>query len=190
MNIQTIAEHSVDLDLIPEKANILDIGARGVAFSKYFQSLGHNVLTVDADDIEGITHPRLAISDRAGMARLYKSRDPQATRINEDFGLWDEFESVECVTLLEFSLANDILMWDLIKIDVEGSELAIITSLHEPPAKQLSIEFHLHTKVYGGAEVVMMENKLLSLGYFPAKHDMTEQHGMGRNYWDSLWILK
>jgi hypothetical protein len=75
-------------------------------------------------------------------------------------------------------------------MDIEGAEKDVIWDLDSPPAKQLSIEFHLHTKVYPESAIKEMEDKLLSLGYFPVKHDKTSAHGCGMNYWDSLWILK
>jgi len=78
----------------------------------------------------------------------------------------------------------------VIKIDIEGSEYEVIMSLEKAPAKQLSIEFHLHTGVYGHYEMTMMEDKLKALGYYPAQHERTSEHGAGFNYWDSLWILK
>jgi len=60
----------------------------------------------------------------------------------------------------------------------------------EPPAKQLSIEFHLHTGVYSYPEVALMVGKLKSLGYEVIRHELESRHGAGKNFWDSLFILR
>lgn len=191
--ITVIAEHSVDLDLLPEKANILDLGCRGFLWTNYFRQLGHNVFTVDPDpEVKpGLSdkHYRIAITDYNGIATLIKSNDPQATRIEAKMKLGRGPDDVKCSTLASFSKMVGVKFWDLIKIDVEGSEYEIIKSMNNPRAKQLSIEFHLHTGIYGLKEVAEMRDKLESLGYTTVKHDMTKQHGMGLNFWDSLFCL-
>lgn len=187
----TVAEHTYEETLLPEKANILDLGCRGFLFTNELRRLGHNVEAVDIDDLfkpdgsnEWIYYEQMAITGFDGVVGIERSIDPQATKIGHGS------EKVQCMTLATFSKFKNILLWDLIKIDIEGSEYEVIMSLTEPPAKQLSIEFHLHTGIYGDAQVKEMEDKLLSLGYFPAKHDKTRQHGLGLNYWDSCWILQ
>jgi hypothetical protein len=189
--ITVIAEHSVDLSLLSEKANILDLGCRGFLFTNELRRLGHNVEAVDIDDLFNPTgdnkwthYDQMAITGFDGVVGIERNNDPQATKIGHGS------EKVQCMTLATFSKFKNILFWDLIKIDIEGSEYEVIMSLTEPPAKQLSIEFHLHTGIYGDAQVKEMEDKLLSLGYFPAKHDKYPAHGLSPNYWDSLFILQ
>ena len=184
MNIEVIAEHSVDVDLLPEKAKILDLGCRGMLFTNEMRRLGHEVIALDCDDLGShIPYWRMAVSDYNGRAGVKKSRDPQATTITVG-------NDIVCVTLQNLSELTSTPFWDVIKLDIEGSEYEVIMSMDRPYAKQLSIEFHLHTGVYGEAEMLLMENKLLSLGYFPVKHDKTRQHGLSYNYWDSLFILQ
>jgi FkbM family methyltransferase len=183
MNIEIIAEHSVDLDLLPEKAKILDLGCRGFLFTDELRRLGHNVLAVDCDKFEREDYFQIAISNKVGRVGIKRSNDPQATMIMEG----SEFM---CMDLKMLMLTARVEFFDLIKIDVEGAEYEIIMSLEKAPAKQISVEFHLHTGIYGENEMLLMENKLLWLGYFPVKHDKTKQHGLSYNYWDSLWILR
>lgn len=194
MKIETIHEHSVDTSLLPDGANILDIGCRGFLFSDHLKELKHKVYCVDVEDYslsnEGAdgSYYRIAISDFDGIASIKRTSDPQATSIVKyDASIK---EAVNVFKLSTFSKNVNVNFWDLIKVDIEGAEYQVIMSLEKAPARQLSIEFHLHTGVYSYFEVTMMENKLLALGYFPVKHDMSEQHGAGKNYWDSLWILK
>lgn len=188
--ITTIAEHSVDLSLLPNNANILDLGCRGFLFADELLRIGHFVICVDCDDLgNDRLYYKTAITSENGLCRVNHSKDPSATTVTKALLPLAGFD-VQMYTLKTFSEKVGIDFWDLIKMDIEGSEYEVIMPLTEPPAKQLSIEFHLHTKIYGDAQVKEMEDKLLSLGYFPAKHDKTSAHGMGLNYWDSLFILK
>lgn len=181
--ITVIAEHSLDLSLLPEKANVLDLGCRGFLFTDELRRMGHGVYAIDIESLWPRQHFLCAIAGHTGKCSIQKSRDPQATRITEG-------QDIPCYTLKDFSNMVKVDFWDVIKIDIEGSEYEVIMSLTEPPAKQISIEFHLHTGIYGDAQVKEMEDKLLSLGYFPVKHEKTKEHGLGLNYWDSLFILK
>ncbi len=181
--ITTVAEHSVDLDILPPEANILDLGCRGFAFTKFFRDLGHKVWPVDIDRLdEGQAYYQMAISNFEGRTGILHTGDKQATRMQSG-------DEVPCHTLATFTkLAEIKKRWDLIKIDVEGAEYEIIMSLTKAPAKQISIEFHLHTGIYTQKEMLEMEVKLATLGYVAHIHQLTEAHGAGYNYWDSLFI--
>ena len=182
--IKTIAEHKVDLSLLPDKANILDLGCRGFAFYEYFKTKGHEVYPVDIDILE-TEHKyfRVGITDINGKMGVEHSNDPQATTLKAG-------DEIVVYTLETFSALNGVNKWDLIKMDVEGSEFNIIMGMTKPMAKQLSIEFHLHTGVYSEIGMQLMERQLKVLGYEPVSHELTNQHGAGVNYWDSLFILK
>lgn len=182
--IEVIAEHSVDISLLPDKALILDAGCRGMLFANEMRRRGHVVVPLDCDDLSPFTqYNRYALSDHDGRVGIRRTNDPQATTICDG-------DEVPCISLNSLADVYHLDIFDLIKLDIEGSEYEVIMSMNRSYAKQLSIEFHLHTGVYGDNEMLLMENKLLSLGYFPIKHDRTSQHGMGLNYWDSLWILQ
>ena len=186
--IETIAEHSFAQSLLPYLgANILDVGCRGFEFAKSLKSFGCKVYCIDADKLEDGPYEMIALSDFDGTGYLVKSDDKQATRLQKQ--PITEYE-IHCATLKTISVFYGVDLWDLIKLDIEGSEYEVIMSLDKAPAKQLSIEFHLHTGVYGQAEMAMMEDKLKALGYEFVKHDYTSQHGVGFNYWDSLFVLK
>lgn len=193
--IDIVHEHSVETSLIPEKAKILDIGCRGFLFSDFFERDGHIVWPVDIDYLGIRKYVRAALSDYDGIAEIVRNSDPQATSIRKA-GIVDKFTSdnfsdfIYCYTLKTLSAAIGIEFWDLIKIDIEGSEYEVIMSLDKAPAKQLTIEFHLHSGKYGLHEMDLMINKLKALGYRIAQHELSNQHGAGENYWDSLFILK
>lgn len=185
----TIAEHTIEETLLPLSGNVLDLGCRGFLFTDELRRLGHNVKPVDCDLIEGYYY-QMAIAAYDGYATLIKNNDPQAVHIKASQEISKQHNNIKCLTLKSFSKLVGIEFWDVIKIDIEGAEYEVIMSLTEPPAKQLSIEFHLHTGIYGIQDVRKMEVKLHNLGYEFASHEMTSQHGMGMNYWDSLFILK
>lgn len=184
MNLQTIAEHTVDMDLLPEYSNIIDIGARGFEFADYF--INHNVVTIDADpDIKrNGEHYTIAITNYYGYAGLKKSSDPQATHLDScDYDI-----KVPCCTLNDFCIKVGVLNWDLIKLDIESSEYEVIMSMDRPYATQITVEFHLHC---GQTEAQVKEcvDKLHSLGYRTIQHEKTPRHGLKANYWDSLFCL-
>lgn len=203
MNIQTIAEHKVDLDLLHEKAKILDVGCRGFQFAKELTRLGHQVYTIDPDPavlgehIVAYTiypemlhrHWSIAIAAENGLCGLRYSSDPQATTIIKAHVPLAGFD-IPTYTLSKFSEKVKIPFWDLIKMDIEGSEFEVIMGLDKAPSKQLSIEFHIHTNAYSWGDVERMVQRLFILGYDAVSHEITEQHGCGKNYWSSLFVLK
>lgn len=191
--VTVIAEHSVELSLLPEKANILDLGCRYFLFADHLHTLGHNVIAVDADKLEftgKVGYHRCAIMGYHGLGMIVKDRDPQATRVIKRQPQTTYDQEIQTYTLKSFCEAVKIPFFDLIKLDIEGAEYEVIMSLTEPPATQISVEFHCHTGIYGMDAIKRMEEKLYSLGYFAAQHEATKQHGLGLNFWDSLFILK
>ena len=179
----TIGEHTIDLSLLPESAHILDLGCRGFDFTNHFKNLGHNVFSVDCDLLKGADYYWLAITDRDGLVGIERNSDPQGTRIKEG-------SEVMGMKLESFSKLAKVDFWDVIKFDIEGAEYQVIMSLTEAPAKQLSIEFHTHTGIYGTREVERMEKKLYQLGYKQIQHKKEARHGLQANWWDSLFVLE
>lgn len=181
--ITEVFEHSIDLSLLPPQANILDVGCRGFQFTDYMRSLGHKVTPIDIEDFPDRTYYRLAITGQDGRVGIHRNSDPQATRVKEGNELLS-------MTLDTFSNSVGIEVWHCLKMDIESSEFDVIMNLSKPPADQISCEFHLHLGLYGQKEMMLMENKLRKLGYEFAQHQLTERHGAGLNYWDSLFVLK
>lgn len=177
-----IHEHSYLAHLLPERANILDLGCRGFYISNFFQGK-HNVVNVDADDLNSDRYIKIAITGWNGKVSLkHMNGDPQATKVVTGNGM-------HCVTLERFCEDMAIPFFDWIKMDIEGSEFDVIMSLNKAPARQLSVEFHLHTNAYTETDVRQMIGKLTSLGYKIHSHEKYPAHGCGPNYWDSLFIL-
>lgn len=182
MNIQVIHEHSVDLELLPQKATILDLGCRGMEFTNHFLRLGHKVFPLDIDDFQPKDYEQCAITNYTGYCGITHTNDPQGTKMGPG-------DSIPCYTMEDFMKHRGIKFFDLVKMDVEGAEVEIIASLIEPPSKQLSIEWHRHCG-QSLKEIADSLYKLNELGYEIIQHEFTEAHGAGLNAWDSLFILK
>jgi len=188
--IQVIAEHSVDTSLLKEKSKILDLGCRGFEFTRHFLKEGHTVFPVDIDHLEGtMSYFKCAIggeNKRVGVNK--KENDPQATAIKEGDDI--QMFTIELFTdLLNDQRKAEIKYWDVIKMDIEGAEIDALMAMTKPMGKQLSIEFHLHTGIYNIYDVRKVEQHLAKLKYTPVSHEMSDRHGSGMNYWDSLWIF-
>jgi hypothetical protein len=189
--ITTVAEHQIDLNLLPERATILDLGCLGMLFTREMRRRGHNVYAVDIQAIDEDYH-RVAITNYNGYGYIVYTKDRQAVRFSMDDGIHfspGETERIKCKTLATFMRDIKVDFFDYIKCDVESSEYQIIMSLNKAPSRQFECEFHLHTGLYGDNEVSNMVGKLMSLGYKIASHEKTAQHGCGLNYWSSLFIL-
>src|SRR6478736_8923199 len=125
--ITNVAEHLVDLDLLPPNSNILDVGCRNFIFTDEMTRLGHKVFPVDIDELpENRPYYRIAIADYDGKCGVHRENDKQATRMQAG-------DEVSCYMLESFSIACGVDVWDMIKMDVEGAELQIINSLKKAP---------------------------------------------------------
>lgn len=183
--IKVIAEHSIDESLLDYGAKILDIGCRGFGFMDYFRDkCKYHCVGVDIDNLDpgNRNFLQVAIAGKTQMVGINKTNDPQATCIIPG-------NEIQAYTLVDFSELVGVPYWDIIKMDIEGAELEVIMSLTKAPAKQLSVEFHLHTGIYTKEDVDQMLYHLTLLGYDVIKHEFTSEHGAGFNYWDSLFIL-
>lgn len=179
---QVIGEHTIDISLLPEKGgHILDLGCRGFTFRSAFPQ--HYVTSVDCDDLgDEESYLKCAVSNINGRVGLKRYHDKQATQVIAG-------DEVDAFTLHTISRLADVQFWDVIKMDIEGSELPVIMDMDRPMATQISIEFHLHTGQYGQYAMRMMENRLAQLGYKTIQHTMESRHGLTLNYWDSLFVL-
>lgn len=188
--IDTIAEHKVDVSLLPEHAVILDLGCINFVYCDEMRRRGYTVYPVDIQNLEPRVYYRMAITDYDGYGYVIYNNDKQATMFSQFDQKNARSERIKCRTLKSFMRELQIEMFDLIKMDVESSEWQIVMSLDSPPSRQLEIEFHLHTGAYFENDVTAMVNKLQSLGYVVMDHQKTSQHGCGLNYWSSLFYLK
>jgi FkbM family methyltransferase len=186
--IKIFNEHSVDVDLLTGGVCI-DVGCRGFQFSEAMRDLGCEVVAFDMEDMqapEGIEFIRGAVSngDVNRMGKYIDTKDKQAKYLSDQgtilvdvFGinqLYDNFQKI-----------------DLLKLDVEGSEYLILSEPNfRPVPRQISVEFHMHCHraLHDQYYDKCMENLLKY--YEPVQHELTQAHGAGWNYWDSLFVRR
>lgn len=198
-NVLVVDNHSFREDLLT-KGFVLDAGARGFVFSKWFAERGHKVYALDpSPDIEsvpdGITHVSKALVSKAGympMMSLEMGSDPNAWHVKCD-GTFDSFP-VHCVTLqglVEGSLGPSCwFQWDLIKLNIEGSEYGILDEIDGPISRQIVFSFHEHTdRARGREECDRIINKLRQW-YDISNQVWEKRYGCRENYWDVLAIQK
>lgn len=191
MNLQTIHEHTIDVDLLTGGVCI-DAGCRGFQFSEALRDLGCKVKAFDIEDIQapdGIDFFVYAIVPKSGTYFYTDTKDQQAKFINsyglkqvQGCGLNDFYDEL-------FSLGEKEV--DVLKLDIEGSEYPILASPDfRPIPKQISVEFHMHChrQLHEQYYKACMDNLLKH--YEPVQHFMSQAHGAGFNFWDSLFIRK
>ncbi|MDJ0800991.1 MAG: FkbM family methyltransferase [Calothrix sp. MO_167.B12] len=119
----------------------------------------------------------LALSNNAGKKTINLYDNSEINSLENDspeliFGKIISQEEIQCVTLDEFSKANNLQVIDLVKLDLEGHELAAIegmkTLLHEKRVKFILIEVKsiLPSEQYGpGLSIQEVSQTLLDYGY-------------------------
>jgi len=183
MNLVEIDDHLVDLDLLPEKANILDGGCRGFKFTDYFTDLGHTVYSVDIDELVDNKYIRCALSHESGTCAVVHTHDPQAKHIKEG-------DEIFKYTIDDFKKRYEIPYFDLIKLDIEGKEFDILHNSQHPLATQLTVEFHSHCDKRQTKEALDLLIEKLSEFYTVHNQKWEEKYCCAPNYWDVLFIAK
>lgn len=155
-----------------------NVGSYTLALSKSaaqvysFEASSANAATlgnfVQLSGVRTIEVVNKAISDQSGKTiSLYSSPDTGGNNTQfHDFG--KGCETVSTITLDQFAADNNIGHVDVIKIDVEGSELAAFRGAHELLGKShpvLLVEFHALVAKQAGWELVELYDLLMSYGY-------------------------
>lgn len=190
MNIQCIAEHSVDLDLL-SGGICIDVGCRGFGFSEAMRDLGCEVKAFDIENFSivppGIDFLNYAIWHKDGQLLHYKeTNDVQAKYIAET---GTPICCHDLKWIYDHCCGGKVV--DVLKLDIESSEYYVLSDPDfQPVPKQISVEFHehAHKALHDQYFNACIEN--LSKHYVTVKHDRYKAHGCGMNWWDSLFIRK
>jgi len=96
---------------------------------------------------------------------------------------------VECMTIGELMLAENVKRFDAVKLDCEGSEFGILENWPGPIAAQISVEFHDWCDPEHRSEIYydFLWKKLP--WYRVVRHDLSKQ-GTGVGHWDTLLVLR
>lgn len=200
MPIVSVDGHSFDDSLLNRGGWVLDVGARGFAFSRDMALRGMNVIPVEPDPAEiypGVIHAAI-VADPKQRTAMYagwstgEGNHLAATRPSHA----SEYFQVNCLTVQDLMVQQGIERFDLVKLDCEGSEYEILWHWPKHAALQISVEFHdflgrnpsrpnngaFYEVLFGGplADYEIVQHVLTPLN--PANPVM--------NYWDSLFQLK
>src|SRR3990167_3357318 len=184
-----IDNHSFREDLLT-KGPVLDAGSRGLRLAKWFRDRGHTVIALDpgedekADGIHCV--PMALVYSRLAGANvsLVKTDDLEARYINPTLG--DVYAISIPILMHDFK----IVKWDLIKLNIEGSEYDILDEIEGPIARQIVFSFHEHTnRARGRKECDRIIDKLRQW-YDIYNQTWEKRYGCSENYWDVVVIEK
>jgi len=192
-DIQVIALHSVAVNLLT-KGPVLDAGCRGFEFAKWFSEHGHEVYAMDpspdiCDVPKGVTFLREALVGKGSGSSLFLAMngDPESWCVTS-CSIVDKGIPVKSATLDDIPYTLWTETWDVIKLNVEGSEYRILESFPGPIARQVVVSFHEHTPArQGRAECDRIIDRLREW-YTPVQHVWDARYCAGFNYWDTLLI--
>lgn len=203
--LKDVFEHTIDISTINADSIVIDLGCRSFGWSKAMLSYVKHVYCVDPDDsVQTEDKINLPLIRAAIVSKEMKEKNGSGIGNLVTFGngtgnfiLQDQcmnppthsvLKKVNLLTVEELILGFIPAPVELIKFDIEGSEIGILLSLQSPPARQLSVEFHMHTGT--SFETVQKVVGHLSKWYNIAQHEISRRHGLQPNFWDSLFILK
>jgi FkbM family methyltransferase len=209
MNLVTLSSHTLDLDLLPEAPTVLDVGCRWFDFA--VEIVSHrplaNVIALDpspdvAAAFETTKQPtavkfRSAALVGSGYAKQFLAHFSTGegdfiTDQPRHMPGWDiqpVHFLVECMTIGELMLAENVKRFDAVKLDCEGSEFGILENWPGPIAAQISVEFHDWCDPEHRSEIYydFLWKKLP--WYRVVRHDLSKQ-GTGVGHWDTLLVLR
>lgn len=201
MNLRALASHTVDLDLLPESPVVLDVGCRGFDFSHEVLELRPQARVIALDPAPDIVRFsryvefwRAALVGTGSASQSFAHFSTgEGDFISERRHMpgWDkqpEWSNVDCYTIGELMLAEGVKHFDLVKLDCEGSEFAILENWPGPIATQISVEFHDWDKPRYRAEGYYEALWKMLPSYRVVQHELSKQ-GEGVGHWDSLLVL-
>ncbi len=207
--INRIYEHSIDDSILVSPGYVLDAGC-GVDFffSKYMAEKGFTVISVDPNpkiiDIPKHTnihfeHKALVSDSNKNAQMLIFDDTDAATIINTSNDVISKINAttVECTTVEEIMQKYSIKQFEIIKLDIEGSEYNISDNLDYIKAKQISVEFHdfrnMNPYYPDNEKYYFLLKQKLTKTHKIAKHEIEIHGGMPehlqKNYWDSLFTI-
>ncbi len=196
--LEVVAEHTVDAARIGAGGWVLDAGCRNFDFARAMAARGCKVVAMDPDPtiepqpIEGVEFLREALDVNGGQKRFVMSEDPQARHVEPASGARSDTSprvTVMATAIEDIMAARGIMMWDVVKLDIEGAEYGILKCWPGPISRQISVEFHEHC--FPVKEIVYTEiMSHLGQWYDVVQNERDARHGAGLNRWDSLWVLR
>ncbi len=205
MNLVSLASHTVDLDALPERPVVLDVGCRGFDFTREILRVrpAARVIAMDPDPEmpgeppDGVTFLPLALvgdgrtTSRYAMFSTGEGNFLFSARAHFPF---ERECQVPCVNITAVMRQAMIPFWDLVKLDCEESEFGILEAWPGPIAGQLSVEFHDWTGPCKEKATKEYYRRLFAgplRDYDVLSHELsTVGPGPAWGHWDSVFRLK
>jgi len=192
MNLVTIADHTFDEALLPEKPYVLDVGCRGTVFIEGLAECRPLVRYYGIDPDETISHGHaVALVGSGEVERQYaRFSTGEGNHLGSGYGIPDCSPiAVPCVSLQALMKLWRVPIWDLVKLDCEGSEFDILEHWPGPVATQISVEFHdaLNPGRWNDEYFAWLFSQLRD--YEVVRHERTQQGGAW-GHWDSLLVRR
>ncbi len=206
MNLTKLAGHTVDLDLLPERPVVLDVGCRGFDFTREVLALRPEAMICAMDPDTQIIDPKLSgvaflpvalVGDRritANYAGWSTGEGNMLCDVSPHYAEYSYLVLCKNIAAVARHLGWRTTHWDLVKLDCEESEFGILENWPGPIATQISVEFHDWTGPWESAA----KN---SPTYYPnlwagplrdyevVQHELSRQ-GEGVGHWDTLLRLR
>lgn len=178
--MENIRGHHLDSKLLNADSVVIDLGACEGEFAREIEARwGARVFAIEANPANyartfhggRVTRHNVAISDRIGTAKLYLAQNQEGNSLNarhRDVSL-EACVEIPCTTLKDFMAQNGIRKVDVLKVDIEGAEIALFASLSDDELRgftQVSVEFHdFITALEIGGEVAAIKKRMKRLGF-------------------------
>lgn len=153
LKVNNICNHSFVSNWLDSNSIVIDLGLNHGEFAKGISSFyGCKVLGVEPNpalfnkmpSISGLEAYNLAISDTEDIVDIFvNQRIDYSIMFKEDDG--SQTIKVQSITLEKFLNENDVERVGLLKIDIEGAEIALFNSTEDKILKnteQITVEFH------------------------------------------------
>jgi FkbM family methyltransferase len=202
------AEHTVEVDLLPESPFVLDVGCRGFEFDIELLKLRPKATIIALDPDPGIGDPQIpgivfiqaAVTERDTPGVIWQGPGEGAYICGNPgdpgygFGVRNSAESasVPNLTVEQILKQNQREHFDLVKLDCEGSEFGILENWPGPIATQLSIEFHDWVNLERWNETYFQRLFAGPLKDYEVRLFGLTPMGPGAHpgHWDSLLVLR
>jgi FkbM family methyltransferase len=178
MRIDRFYGHSILVDPLNSASTILDLGANhghfALAMVDRFQC---QAVCVEPDPSiypELASNPKIsainaAVNTHGGPAKFYVTQNQECSSLIRP-SVSETVDEIECQTVTLDTLLAEIgaKQIDVLKIDIEGLELELLTSLDQRTldrVNQLSVEFHESLGVGSTKQVVAIIERLRDFGF-------------------------
>jgi FkbM family methyltransferase len=178
MRIERFYGHSLLVDPLNSASTILDLGANHGHFAlAMVDRFRCQALCVEPDPSiypELASNPKIsainaAVSTHGGRAKFYVAQNQECSSLIRP-SVSETIDEIECQTVTMDTLLAKIdgKQIDVLKIDIEGLELELLTTLDHRTLdriNQLTVEFHESLGIGSAKEVVAIIQRLRDFGF-------------------------